>query len=514
MKMLSNITGLLVPRCPSCFCRFTWFHLYQNKFSLELLYFLFISCLGFFILQSLDGRTTSFTPRNLDLFFTSVSATTVSSMSTIEMEYFSNTQLVILTILMFMGGEVFTSMLQHYIRIFFVKISPNDCNIVDDYERYRDTKCTSLYKIDLNNITIQKTELDNTHNDMEDLKYKSLKFLGVLVFLYLIFVQFLGVVSVLIYLNVISSAKNILNQKGLNTLTFSIFTVVSTFTSCGFVPTNENMLIFRKNSGLLLLLIPQALLGNTLYPPGFKFLIWGVGKFAKKSETTYLLNNSNGIGYDHLHSYRHASLLSISVLVFITMQFILFSWMEWSSGSLSGLSVYQKLVGILFQTVNSRHSGESVVDFSTISGALLVMFVLMMYLPPYTTFSPIAQAGCEEGKKKTRKMMENLIFPQQAYLVIFIIIVCITERKQMVDDPLNFNVLNIVFEVISAYGNVGLSTGYSCDRRLKRDGGCENKWYGFSGKWSDEGKLVLIVVMIFGRLKNFYMNGGKAWKVL
>ena len=46
-----------------------------------------------------------------------------------------------------------------------------------------------------------------------------------------------------------------------------------------------------------------------------------------------------------------------------------------------------------------------------------------------------------------------------------------------------------------AYGNVG----YSCKREIKAGG--EDKWYGFAGRWSDEGKMILIALMFFGRLK-------------
>ncbi|XP_061991521.1 sodium transporter HKT1-like [Rosa rugosa] len=517
-----------------------------NPFIIELIYVLMVSVLGYLALRVTKPRTrTSFRPKDFDLFFTSVSSTTVASMSTVEMEVFSNTQLIIMTILMLAGGEVFTSLLG--LQIAESKIAKFHDNKVDvelsssnkasfDRIEFHDNKVdvelnssnkASFDRIELGLVTLSQLESEqkpNIHNGLKtfdkDIKYKSIRCLAYVVLGYLLVVHIGGSSLVSLYIILVPSARQVLKNKGIEIQTFAVFTTVSTFANCGFVPTNENMIIFKNNSGLLLLLIPQILLGNTLYPVILRFVIWGLEKITRRVEFSYILKNHKELGYSHVLSGLHSLLLLATVLGFIAVQLILFCAMEWKSEAMDGLSGYQKFVASLFQTVNSRHAGESVVDLSIISPAILVLFVLMMYLPPYTTFDP-AIGGCQEGdasgkeeiRNPRKTLLESLIFSQLTYLTIFVIFVCITERQKMMEDPLNFNVLNVVVEVISAYGNVGFTTGYSCKRRLKAEGDCIDKWYGLVGRFSTEGKFILILVMFFGRLKKFSMKQGKAWKL-
>jgi len=86
-----------------------------DPYWLHLSYFVGISILGFLLLR-LSHTKSQRHLNQLDAFYISVSAVTVTSLGTVRMQEFPEFQLVILTILMLVGGEVFTSILCLYLR--------------------------------------------------------------------------------------------------------------------------------------------------------------------------------------------------------------------------------------------------------------------------------------------------------------------------------------------------------------------------------------------------------------
>lgn len=72
-------------------------------------------------------------------------------------------------------------------------------------------------------------------------------------------------------------------------------------------------------------------------------------------------------------------------------------------------------------------------------------------------------------------------------LVLAVFTISVIETRHFLEDPVTFSTFNILFEVVSAYGTVGISTGLPTAA------------YSFSGGLYTGSKLVLCLVMLRGR---------------
>uniref|UniRef100_A0A0D9ZQE4 Uncharacterized protein n=1 Tax=Oryza glumipatula TaxID=40148 RepID=A0A0D9ZQE4_9ORYZ len=264
-----------------------------------------------------------------------------------------------------------------------------------------------------------------------------------------------------------SDTRQLLKSKDIKIWTFSIFTAVSSFANCGFTP---------------------VLAGNTILSPLLRLSIWILRKVSRREEYAYILQHPEDTGYRYLQLQKNSVNMVLTVGGLVLLQVMFLSYFEWNSKC---------------ETVNTRHAGEAVIDISTLSPPILVLFALVMYYPSDNSALPINADNkplTERGRNSNdQAIWKNFIISKSACLAIFTIIACITERKSISTDPLNFNIFSIAFEIISAYANVGYSLGYSCERLLKLDATCKATSYGFVGKWTDEGKLMIILVMFLGR---------------
>lgn len=73
------------------------------------------------------------------------------------------------------------------------------------------------------------------------------------------------------------------------------------------------------------------------------------------------------------------------------------------------------------------------------------------------------------------------------WLVLAVFVITTIETRHFLEDPITFSVFNVLFEVVSAYGCVGISVGLPTVA------------YSFSGGWYAGSKIVLCLVMLRGR---------------
>lgn len=180
----------------------------------------------------------------------------------------------------------------------------------------------------------------------------------------------------------------------------------------------------------------------------------------------------------------------------------------------------------LFQAIAVRSGGFYVVSIASLRSGLLVLYVLMMYISVYpititmrssNTYeerslgvyaddSPVeldeaatnifqalkrrvtARSGKEESKGYfIRQQLRGQLAHDLWWLAIALFLITIIETGQFERNPVVFSTFNIIFEIISAYACVGISTGVPWDA------------YSFCGAWHTLSKLILCAVMLRGR---------------
>lgn len=529
---------------------------------LHLSYFVFLSLVGSFSLwispKPLNSARLSF----IDAVYNAVSALTVTGLSSVEMHRFSFMDQVILLLLMVAGSQVFTSLIPLLIRRFY---SSKPCveHLITAPHRIEDLQLVEVMVDDRRKPMMQAREITRflsmpilsrkflsargVEGSSADVEMKSiaaalkqppasfptgmstshsekreqgglegsrraeaeaLATLSWVVSCYFIASQMVGFLLCLLCIVCSPHASHVLKQNHVNSAFFSLFSTVSSFANAGFILLDENLVPLQRSSLFLICLSILILIGNTMYAPTLRLIIWLLYKASKgerKQVYCFLLKSPRRC-YTHLFPRRETLWLVMSVVVLNSLQLVCMLGLDRNSEALQGLGAGYRVVDGLFQSITTRNAGMNVVNISAFSAPTLFLIVGMMYIavyPVYVSRQYSKERHPDHGSPTQRPKGDiyvqiSKLLAQDSLLFVAIFFVCLSESRDIKSDPLNFSIFNMIFEVVSAYGNVGLSIGYNCGLRRSLDP-CSDVPYSLSGKWSVAGKVVLVVVMLLGR---------------
>lgn len=193
----------------------------------------------------------------------------------------------------------------------------------------------------------------------------------------------------------------------------------------------------------------------------------------------------------------HTKLVLLVTGILIVVGWIVFAAAEWNR-SLSGLSVWGKLVSSLFQSVTPRTAGFNSIDQAALTPVSYIMTVLLMFIGAspastgggiktttlalllLTTFSTLrgrheVNLGRSSVSDLTIRKVITVIFIATATVTIA------TASIALIEATKGIGLKSIIFETVSAFSTVGLSMGIT--RELSA--------------WST---LILGIVMFIGRV--------------
>ncbi|KAL6450054.1 TRK2 Low-affinity potassium transport protein [Candida maltosa Xu316] len=346
--------------------------------------------------------------------------------------------------------------------------------------------------------------------ELGGIEYRAVKLLIKIIVIYYVGFNVIPSIMLLIWIYCMPHYKNLMLSNAISPAWWAFFTGQSSFNDLGLTLTADSMSSFNQNAFVQILCSFLIVIGNTGFPIFLRFIIWILFKFARPLS---LYKESLGFLLDHPR--RCFTLLFPSVptwwLFFILVvlngfDLVIFCILDLRNAIFDGEPMGYRVLNGLFQAFCTRTVGFSIMDLSQLHAATQVSYLIMMYISVLPIAISVRRTnvyeeqslgvyaqdngdGVEENSPTNYvgSHLRNQLSYDLWYICVGLFIICIAEGKKLQKQDLRFSIFSVLFEIISAYGTVGMSLGYpDVDTSL-------------SGKFNVISKLVIIAMMIRGR---------------
>lgn len=265
----------------------------------------------------------------------------------------------------------------------------------------------------------------------------------------------------------------------------SVFHAVSAFCNAGFSVFSDNLVSYQDNTVVIAAICIAIILG------GIGFLV---------------LTELTNIKFSRRKKFFRQFSLHSKIVLFVTGILIfggaaLFLFLEWNF-IMKGMPLKTKLLTSIMQSVTCRTAGFNTVDIGLLRESTLGVMMTLMFIGgspgsiaggiKTTTFAVVSGLLISKIKGQKQVVFWNRSINEDAVnrsMTLFVIAFVFIYTSTIIllsfhSFDVNNSFQQVVFEVISAFGTVGLSTG-------------------ITNKFAFDGKLLLSIIMFVGRIGPF-----------
>ncbi len=265
-------------------------------------------------------------------------------------------------------------------------------------------------------------------------------------------------------------------------LYFSLFHSVSAFCNAGFSLWDENLMPFARNTLGSLTVMTLIVFGGI----GFVVLadFWG---YIKKPFRKKRLSVPHFSLHTKIVIWTTAALIVVGAIVFYLLE---------AHGVLASLPTGFRVLAAFFQSITPRTAGFNTVDISALSPATLFFLMILMFIGASpgstgggiktTTFAVLVLtivsrlAGRDKIHISGRSVPIMVVRAASMVLFLGLCVVAAGTLLLLIFEP-DIPFMKLLFEEVSAFGTVGLSTG-------------------ITPQLSTPSKIVIIITMFLGRI--------------